>query len=273
MASGSIAPSVHTPLVACVTPGDRVGFGVCAYALISLRGFQRSTTCRWWREGVFASPFFRLAHLQPFKHAMHSLLCVGWSVPLCLGVFRVFDGLVPLCLKMYSIFLVPGIPLIEEPPRLADFPSWGAPFLCSTSRLMLRIDILAVPRELFLRHCASLVDHPRYPQRCHCCVLLLREGPSGMLSLLCAALGKGSEWKLLYRACQMPFGWVKVGWLGCNACECVAWWGRGRALGPTWQYPPCITHVCVREPSPQSNRQRRLGATVLYRARPNHLVR
>jgi hypothetical protein len=134
--------------------------------------------------------------------------------------------------------------LIEEPPRLADFPSWGAPFLCSTSRLMLRIDILAVPRELFLRHCAPLVDHPRYPQCCHCCALLLGEGPSGMLSLLCAALGKGSEWKLLCRACQMPFGWVQVGWLGCNACECVAWWGRGRGLGPAWQYPS-LHYACV----------------------------
>ena len=84
----------------------------------------------------------------------------------------------------------------------------------------------------------------------------------------------------------------------CSACVCP--WGRARDQGPgtyvigPWSAPgggpgticwvgggadmvvslPVLRLlVCVREPSPQSDRQRRLGATVLYRARPNHLVR
>ena len=138
----------------------------------------------------------------PTIQAHHAFAAVSWMVGTPLfGRVSCFRWLVPLCLNIYRVVLVAGVPLIEEPPRLADFPSWGAPFLCSTSRLMLRIDILAVPRELFLRHCASLVDHPRYPQRCHCCVLLLGEGPSGMLSLLCATFGGRTVWYAVVVVC------------------------------------------------------------------------
>ena len=51
--------------------------------------------------------------------------------------------------------------MLPRPPLLSEFPYWGSPFVCSTSRLLLRVDVLAVPTALFMKHCATLTEHPR----------------------------------------------------------------------------------------------------------------
>ena len=57
--------------------------------------------------------------------------------------------------------VVAGIAVELRPPLLREFPQWGSPFLCSTSRLLLRIRALAVPKAAFLAQCGHLVSHPR----------------------------------------------------------------------------------------------------------------
>ena len=66
--------------------------------------------------------------------------------------------------------------------------------------------------------------------------------------------------------------WMGPGWLvglQMHVSVLLGWGGADMVVS----LPVVRLLVCVREPSPQSDRQRRLGATVLYRARPNHLVR
>ena len=61
-----------------------------------------------------------------------------------------------------------GVAIDQRPPQLREFPLWGSPFVCSTSRLLLRVSKLAVPLPLFTAHCSGLLDHPRCAA-CLCC--------------------------------------------------------------------------------------------------------